>query len=169
MATDFKRLSILRHAKTEVGDGDDHARALTERGWRNAKRMGEHLTSQGWLPELVLCSTAIRARQTLQGLEVTLPTILSKKLYLASAGELIRFLHGMDDAVSHMLLIGHNPGLHQLAATLASRYTNEAHGDLVAQKYPTCTYTSQTFKLKHWASLAPQQGTLDRLAIGKKL
>src|SRR5262249_21561611 len=98
-----KTLYILRHAKAETGAAgqDDHDRALTERGIEAASAMGHYMLQRGIHPSKILCSTALRARQTL---EQILPSILANgqsevgyndKLYLASANEMVNILADM--------------------------------------------------------------------------
>ncbi len=164
-----RRLSILRHAKAEEGDGDDVARSLNERGVQDALKIGDFIKKKNVLPELVICSTAQRTRQTLAQLQVMVPTILASRAYLASAGEWMTLVKESDDAVQHILLVGHNPGLHQLVATLAARYANDEDAALIADKYPTCTFASLSLPIRHWSELAPHDGTLDVLAVGSRL
>ena len=164
----LRRLSILRHAKTEEGTGDDAARALTPRGLADAKALSTHLKKQDWLPEYILCSTARRARETLQALDVTIATELSMRAYLASPGELLSLIQGIDNAVQHLLLIGHNPGLHSLVVSLAETYKDEAAEDLLALKFPTSAFASLEIPAARWNDIAFGRGTLDRFVVGGK-
>lgn len=161
-----RRLMLLRHAKAvEAGLGDDHARDLSPRGQADAQQLGAWLGEQNLWPELVYCSTARRTRQTLANLGVTLPTILSEKLYLASATELLTQLQSIDDALHHVMLIGHNPGIHALLGQLAGDFACERAAEQVVHGFPTCTLAVITAKLPSWQSLAPQQGRLEQLRL----
>lgn len=140
-----KILTILRHAKTETGSAsqDDRERALTERGIEAARAMGEYIARAGLLPQRVLCSTAMRARQSLEAMNLISPeerifsVQFTDKLYLASANETLNLLAQTPEEVSSLMLIGHNPGLHQLCTKLAVS-GDEAQLDTLAVKFPTC-------------------------------
>lgn len=161
-----RRLMLLRHAKAvEAGGGDDHARDLSPRGLADAEKLGAWLGENGLWPELVYCSTARRTRQTLAGLGATLPTILSDKLYLAGAPELLAQLQATDDAVQHVMLIGHNPGIHALLGQLAGDFADERAAEQVVHGFPTCTLAVITAPLPSWRALAPQQGRLEQLRL----
>jgi len=109
-------LYLLRHAKSswEHYDLPDHDRPLAPRGQRAAETMARHIRASGIAPELVLCSTARRARETLAG--IGLEGELEPGLYGASAAALAARL--ADVEASSVMLIGHNPGLHDLALRL---------------------------------------------------
>jgi phosphohistidine phosphatase len=117
-----RRLYLLRHAKSSWKERElaDHDRPLAGRGRRAAKAMGRHLREAGIEPELVLCSTARRARETfartgLEGRAVR----FEPELYGAGAGDLLARLRDVDAAVGSVMVIGHNPGLQDLALLLA--------------------------------------------------
>jgi phosphohistidine phosphatase SixA len=110
----MKRVYLLRHAKSswKVRGVPDHDRPLAPRGRRAAKAIAGHLLEQGIEPELVLCSTALRARQTLERIEPVLGTPVVRfepEFYRATAGTLLARLRAVDDAVDSLLLTGHNP------------------------------------------------------------
>jgi phosphohistidine phosphatase len=139
----MKTLLLLRHAKSAWSDPrlDDHDRPLNGRGERAAKAMADHIVRQGPRPDLILCSTAMRTRQTLAPLVKRLegpvpPIALENGLYLASEDALLGRLQAVADDVPTVLLIGHNDGIGQLAADLAGDGPSEALASLRA-KYPT--------------------------------
>jgi phosphohistidine phosphatase len=119
-------LYLLRHAKSSWSDPTvaDQERALARRGRRDAKRIAEYLVQLGIEPELVLCSTAERARQTLErvraALGATSTVRLEAVLYAASAEALLKRIRLVPEEVASLMLIGHNPGLQDLALALAS-------------------------------------------------
>src|SRR5690348_13288349 len=120
-----RSLFVLRHAKSSWDDAAlaDHERPLAPRGRRAAERIAEHLSRTHVEPELVLCSTATRARQTLDLVRPALgsPKVsLEDELYGASAGGLGARLRRVPDDVESVLLVGHNPGLQDLVLELAS-------------------------------------------------
>lgn len=159
-----RRISLLRHAKALPEDGGgDHARRLAPRGQDDAAALGAWLAKYHAAPELVLCSTAARTRETLAGLNMQVATMLSEKIYLASAGELLSLLQETDPAVEHVLLIGHNPAMHGIAALLAKDYVNDADADRLLTGMPTCGFVSMTVPLADWAQLQPQSATVDAL------
>ena len=119
-----KRLYLLRHAKSswEQTGLADHDRPLAGRGRRAARAITRHLEQHGVVVDLVLCSTARRARETLAGIEPALGAAdvrYEPGLYGAGAGELLERLHGVAGDIGAVMLIGHNPAIEQLAHALA--------------------------------------------------
>lgn len=160
----LRRLTLIRHAKAMPDAGDDHARILAPLGREAATELGVWLRESHTLPDLVLCSTAQRTRETLAAMQLnTTPVILSEPAYLASVGELLTLLQGMDDRDMHIALIGHNPGVHGLVALLARDFVREADSDQVAARFPTAGLVSMTVPIAHWHQLAPQSATVDAL------
>lgn len=119
----MRQLLLLRHAKSSWDDAGiaDHERPLSPRGRRAAEAMRAAMEGLGLAPDLVLVSTARRTRETLQALEPWAETPLvetMESLYLASTSTLLRTLRETAETVRSLLVIGHNPGLHELAMTL---------------------------------------------------
>jgi phosphohistidine phosphatase len=145
----MKRLYLLRHAKSSWDDPDlaDHDRPLSGRGRRAADAIGRHMRAHGIEPELVLCSSSTRTRETLAriGLEAT----IERELYGATANELIARLREVPPSIGSVLVIGHNPGVHDLALAL----TGEP-GD----KYPTGALA--TIDVDEWSTIAPGSGRM---------
>lgn len=164
-------ISILRHAKADEGDAynSDAERPLNKRGCEDAARMGAHLAAQPLLPEMVFCSSATRTRETLENLGLTLPTILSEKLYLASAGDMLAQLQQTDDAVQHVMIVGHNPGMHELVVRLMEDARDDKDIKRLAQKFPTCSLAQLSVPLKSWKDLSLNGATLEAFVIGKEL
>ncbi len=159
-----RRLILIRHAKAVDEEvAGDHARALSPRGLSDAAALGVWLKEQGLVPELVLCSTARRTRETLAALGNQLPTILSDKLYLASVGDMLGVLQATDDAVKTVAMVCHNPGAHALLAQLVGDYANEADADKVLLKFPTAACAVMDFNVVHWAGVAAHTATLQLL------
>ncbi|MFJ9614477.1 SixA phosphatase family protein [Streptomyces noursei] len=144
-----RRIVLLRHAKAEWSDESDHERPLADRGRKDAPVAGRWLAGAGVAPELTLCSTATRTRETWKLVVSELPhrpkTVYDERLYEASLGELIAILNETSDEVSDLLVVGHNPGVHALADALAG----EAEGDLLARMnrsgFPTASMAVLTF------------------------
>jgi phosphohistidine phosphatase len=147
-----KRLYLLRHAKSSWKDTSlpDHDRPLAGRGRRAAKAIAGHLREHGIEPELVLCSSARRARETLDRLEPVLAASavrVEDDLYAASATQLLDRLHDVPDGVESVMLIGHNPGLQELALDLARP---SPRADELAAKYPTAALATLDLPASTW-------------------
>jgi phosphohistidine phosphatase len=163
-------LYLLRHAKSSWADPTlaDRERPLAQRGRRDAKRVAKHLRRLGCEPELVLCSSAARTRETVELMRPALggsTVMLEEELYAASADELLARIRLVPDPVASVMLIGHNPGLHQLALALASA------GDELERleaKFPTAALATLAFS-KSWRRLAPAEATLAAYVVPKQL
>jgi phosphohistidine phosphatase len=119
----MRQLLLLRHAKSSWDDRDlsDHARPLNPRGRLAAGAMRVEMERLGLAPDLVLVSSARRTMQTAEALEPWPDTPLTDtldNLYLASAETLLQTLQEVPETVRSVLLVGHNPGLHELAMLL---------------------------------------------------
>lgn len=129
----------------------DFERPLNARGRHAAPIMAAWLASRGWHPELVLCSTAARTRETLElTREILAPSTVQteRSLYLASAQMLRRCLRRIDDAVSRAMIIAHNPGLEDLAHAL-DRGLGEPSSRLRA-KFPTAAMAWFRVDIMRW-------------------
>jgi phosphohistidine phosphatase len=157
-----KRILLLRHAKSSWKDSSlaDHDRPLAGRGRRAAKAICGHLRDEGTEPALVLCSTARRARETLQRIEPALgrgKVRVERELYAASADALLERLRRLPDRIDSVLVIGHNPGLEQLALRLARP---GAAVDALATKFPTGALATLELDGDSWRGLGPGSAEL---------
>ena len=149
-------LHLLRHAKSSwKEDAEDHERPLNRRGRETARRLGDYLPRAIGQLDLVLCSSAQRTRETLDlavcGFVPPPQRLVDDRLYLASSARLLRRLERIDEAVGNVLVIGHNPGLQELAAALAAPQS-PGYGELADGKFPTGALAS--FKVTTpWAAL----------------
>lgn len=139
-------LHLLRHAKSSAKENvEDHQRPLTRRGRTTARRVGRSLAAKLGTVDLVLCSSARRTRETLDFvLDAFSPrprTSIEDDLYLASREKLAARLGRLDARDLNVLLIGHNPGLHELAIALADE-DSPAFRALASGKFPTAAYVS---------------------------
>ncbi len=116
----------MRHAKAVPFEpGADHERKLVERGRSDAQAIGAELRERGLVPQLVLCSTAARTRETLTCafpvFDDDVELNFEPRIYNAATQTLMSVVNEIDERVVTALLIGHNPGMHQLALSLAGR------------------------------------------------
>jgi phosphohistidine phosphatase len=165
-----RTLYLLRHAKSSWDDPAlaDRERPLAPRGRKDGKLLAEHLRKQGIEPELVLCSAAARTRETLELVRPALggaTVAVEDELYGASSDELLARLRRVPDEVGSVMVIGHNPGLEQLALGLAST------GDELArleEKFPTAALATLALT-QAWAALAPGNAVLAAYVVPKQL
>jgi phosphohistidine phosphatase len=153
-------LHLLRHAKSSWReDVEDHARAVSKRGQREARRVGRYLPGAVPPIDLVLCSSAVRTRQTLDrvvaGLNPPPRCVVEDALYLADGERLLDRLRQVDESCRSVMLIGHNPGMHNLAVTLAEPEGGGARA-LLAGKFPTAARASFAVDMR-WCELGQRR------------
>lgn len=170
----LRRLVVLRHAKSAWPVGvSDHERPLAPRGRRDAPAAGRALAEADCLPDLALCSTAVRARQTWELASAqwgTPPPVRhDPRMYAAEVPELLDVVREAPDQVRTLLLIGHNPGLEELVLDLAGDALDDALDD-VRTKFPTSAIAILAWHGDAWASLAPGTALLTDMIVarGKK-
>lgn len=162
------QLLLLRHAKAEKArhDESDHDRALARRGREDAARMRERLRAMGFEPDVVLVSSARRTRETLDLVTSwqELPNIdVLESLYMAGAQRMLDLLREQRETARSVLLVGHNPGLHELAAQLAGHADPTAvAAKRLAEGFPTCRL-AEYLVLTPWPQLAPRTVRLQRI------
>ncbi len=167
----MRRLHLLRHAKSSWDDHGlpDHDRPLAPRGRRAAARLAGWLEVNEVRPQLVLCSTATRARDTLALLAGGLgepPASFEDELYHASAAGLLSRIRAIGDDVTEALLVGHNPGLQQLGVLLA---VASRERDRVAAKLPTGALLSLELDTESWADAGPGRARIIELVRPRDL
>jgi len=154
----LRTLYLLRHAKSSWDDPAiaDHDRLLNARGRKAASALGPWLAERGYAPTLVLCSSARRTRETLARLSERLdgePQVsVERGLYLTSPERLLERLRELDDTHTHVLVIGHNPAMGELALALASP---ESDRDEMKRKFPTAALAVLELDAPSWSDLAP--------------
>lgn len=162
----MRRLMLLRHAKTERAElGErDRDRKLTKRGRTDAQAIGAYMARHGLVPDLALVSPANRARETwtLAADYFAKPpkAVNEERIYNASADNLLALIGDTGRARS-LLLVGHNPGFHDLAVALI------ASGDVAARErlnenLPTAGLVVIDLALDDWAPLHAHSGRLER-------
>jgi phosphohistidine phosphatase len=160
----MRTLYLLRHAKSGWDDPNlaDFDRPLSGRGHRETAEAAALFADRGYRPATVICSTARRTRETLAGLLPVMSTDMhvefTHRVYEADAGRLLDIVRGAPEDADSLLLVGHNPGLEQLARTLAG------HGDpgvwrRLRAHYPPAGLTVLQFG-GAWTSIGPATGLL---------
>ena len=160
-------LHIVRHAKSSWEDEPlaDHDRPLAPRGRKAAKRLARHLRSEGILPSLVLCSSARRARETLERIGPDGRLQIERELYGASDTELLERLRRVPEATDSVMLIGHNPAVRELTLRLAGSGARLAD---VERKFPTAALATLTWT-GAWSELGPGSAELVAFVTPKEL
>jgi phosphohistidine phosphatase len=151
----MRTLQLLRHAKSSWDGDDDHDRPLAPRGVRAATLVGVHLAELEALPDLVLCSTARRAVETWERAEAQLPerppVRYDDALYLAPPERILARIRKVEDGVRRLLVVGHNPGLQELAVELAGGPRSE--GAARIGKFATGALASFSLRRVGWSDL----------------
>lgn len=168
-----RHLYLLRHAKSSWDDVglDDHDRPLAPRGEDAVKRVRRHMKRAGIKPALVLCSSARRTLMTLEGIRPALPddveTVIYDDLYAASAGRLVARVREITDDVPSVMLIGHNPGLEDLAVMLVGAGEGAVRRRMAA-KFPTGALATLRIE-SSWRDLAPREASLEAFVTPREL
>jgi phosphohistidine phosphatase len=160
------RLVLLRHAKSAWLDLPDHERPLAKRGRRDAPRAGRWLRQAGYLPDLVVCSTAQRTRETWQLAEAELGATASvrfePRVYEASTGQLLDLVRETSAGVGTLLVVGHEPTMSQLTLLLAAAVAADGDPDTLERvrlKFPTAAIAVLPFA-GDWSGLSPDGAKL---------
>ena len=167
-------VTLLRHAKSSWGDVvlQDFDRPLSERGVRDAPRMAAWLASVKIAPDLVLCSTAARTRQTLDAVRSALPSAVDIQfvdaLYMASATTILASIRAVPVDVQHVMVIAHNPGLEQTAHKLIGAGDAQLRQAL-SDKFPSAGCAVIVFNQTKWSAIAEGGGTLLRWMTPRRL
>ena len=162
----MQRLILLRHGKAEstASSGGDFERGLTERGRREAALMGRVLAEAGFAPDLVLVSTARRAMETWDAVSTSFPKARmapARELYHASPDALAEAIDTASQTAASLMIVGHNPGLHELS--LALPVTPAPAARTLGESFPTAAAAvfevrpDGKFKLECF--LTPREGT----------
>ncbi|MGD9501699.1 MAG: histidine phosphatase family protein [Methyloceanibacter sp.] len=167
-------LALLRHAKSSWSDPvtPDRERPLAARGLADAPLMGKAMAERGLVPDLVLCSSARRTRDTLDlvlpELQAEPKVVYEDALYHASAEEMLDMLHGLQPGPSRVLLVGHNPEIQSFALDLVGS-GSKAYRERLRTKYPTAGLAVINFDGGTWSDIAVNSGTLSLFLSPKDL
>ena len=162
----MRRLTLIRHAKSswDYAELSDFERPLNARGRRDAPAMAARLAAELERPLRLISSPALRAITTAHAFAAALAVPntsirLDPRIYEASRGTLLGLLRECDDADTHVLLFGHNPGFSELAQLLAPCPFHDM---------PTCAVATIGFDTPHWRELRHGGGTVLRYEFPKK-
>lgn len=162
-----RRIVVLRHAKADWPAVADHDRPLTDRGRRDAPFGGQWLAGAGIIPDLTLCSTAARTRETWKLVAHELPqrpkTVYEERLYEATTGELITLINQTPDETRDLMLVGHNPGVQALTESLAGSAEGDTLGQ-VRRGFPTASVAVLSFT-GEWKAVEPASAHLVSFAV----
>ena len=164
-----KRLILIRHAKSGWDDAyaDDHARVLNKRGQASATAIGQWMGDKGYLPDVILCSDAMRTEQTakliLAHLTPRTPLKRSAMLYHAAPDTILDLLQ--KETADTVAIIAHNPSIGMLANALV-RIAPEHHR---FSNYPTCATTIIDFDINTWMMMERGSGTCVDFAVPRDL
>jgi phosphohistidine phosphatase len=164
----LKYLTILRHAKSgwDAPVERDFDRPINARGRRGASMMGEYWRTQRWPLDWIIASPAVRVTETL---DLFLPAAgfadlephWERRVYLASAATLLDVVRETKAPGDHLLLVGHNPGLEDLAMMLVPHDKANPARMALEEKLPTAALVRIGFDIARWHDLAEDAGTLD--------
>ena len=165
VSLNMKTLFLLRHAKAEnaAPGSSDINRALDERGKKQAQAIGAFIKKQNLTFELVLCSPAVRARETaelvLSTAEVTANVRYDQRIYEAGPRQLLDVISEVDANQIAVLLVGHNPGLEELLRSLTGK----------AEPMATCTFAQVDFSFADWGRVIEDSGSLELIVRPNEL
>jgi len=158
-------LYLLRHAKSSWNEPalKDFDRPLAPRGWNTAPLMGEYMQNKGYQPDTILCSPAKRTRETLDMVERHLAKphhiYMNKAIYHADSSKLLELVRSAARNTQKLLLIGHNPGIQELALTLAGDGDRQSWQNMWS-KYPTAALAVLSFDVENWPQIKARAGKL---------
>lgn len=166
-------LTLFRHAKSCWDNPRQHdsERPLNKRGKQDAPLMAAFLTEHNLLPDLILCSPAARTQQTLsfvlEAFKAEPPISIEEALYHSSASMLLNRLQKVDADKRHVMVIGHNPGLHILAYNLIGKGADDLR-DRLAKKFPTAGVAVISFGGNQWRNIREGRGELLHFVVPKQ-
>lgn len=167
-------LYLYRHAKSSWTDPllADFDRPLAPRGVRACKTMGSYMRVADVRPDIILCSSSARTRETLKlsvpALAGDIPVKYEQALYHAGAGALLGRLQRVPDRFNSVLIIGHNPGLHSLAIGLTAANDSDDN-ERLETKFPTAGLATLIQRRDHWRDLAPESCELHSFVVPRDL
>ena len=170
----MRRLILFRHAKAEPSEPgmEDRARVLTERGRKDAAKIGTYMASHALVPDRVILSPAARTQETWKYAATAFhpaPAAMSaERIYDATPHCILAVIKDTPASAHTLMVIGHNPGLHDLALMLVAAGDVDAR-ELLREKLPTSGLVIIDFAFDDWDKLHPQSGRLERFVSPKSL
>src|SRR4051794_22872207 len=170
----MRRLMLLRHAKSDwsAPGARDLDRPLSARGREAAPKMGAYMARHALVPDIIIASPATRVAETLEHVLLafkTAPKIRrDERVYESGADTLLAMIKETPKAVHSLLLVGHNPGMAELASLLIAAGDLDARQQLI-EKFPTAALAVIDFPLDDWGKLHPKAGRLDRFVVPRAL
>jgi len=162
----MKKIFLMRHAKSSWKDSNipDHDRPIKKKGEKDAKAMGKMLKSKKLTPDVILCSSAERAKQTAELFKEAISyegkIEFNDKLYMAEVNDLIGAIKNAPKKTKNVMVIGHNPGLEALLQTLTGK----------VETLPTSSIAYISIPIDEWSDLSPEvDGKLKKLWRPKDL
>jgi phosphohistidine phosphatase len=172
----MKTLTLLRHAKASRDDPslEDFDRPLTETGRKDAALIGAFISASGLAPDGALCSPSRRTRETLElvapHIDGDLPAQFPKQLYGASPAAILAEIGAAPMGASHLLVVGHNPGLRVLALNLIDfAKSDSATAMRLGEKFPPGALAHFELNISQWEDVAGARGALRRFATPKEI
>jgi phosphohistidine phosphatase len=170
----MRRLLLLRHAKAERPEPgvEDHSRVLIERGRKDAAKIGAYMAGHALVPDRVVMSPSARTQETWKfaatAFRPTPAAMSAERLYDATTHDILGVIKDTPASAHTLLVIGHNPGLHEVTLMLI------ASGDIdtrerLREKLPTSGLVMIDFAFDDWGKLHPQSGRLERFVSPKSL
>lgn len=161
-----KKLFLLRHAQAaSTSSGDDKVRALTPAGKDDAKALGREMQKQEYIPDLVLCSSALRTKQTLENVNHTLGIENMRYediLYNGTPGDYLYMLQQTDNTYDTVLMVAHNPCIYELAILLCAKGSDSVMQRL-SEGYPPASLSVVECDCTDWKDIQPAENTLSSL------
>ncbi|OHV82181.1 histidine phosphatase family protein [Rhizobium sp. LCM 4573] len=168
-----RRLILLRHAKSAWPENvPDRERPLAARGEKAAPLMGDYMARKELIPDLALVSPARRTRETWALVRDKLPEAVEARecpeLYETASPKILRFLQSIEATYRNLLIVGHNPGLQELALLLTGTGDADPRERMI-EKYPTAALAVLNFAIASWADIKPAQGHLEHFITPRSL
>ena len=170
----MRRLLLFRHAKAERAEpGErDFERVLTDQGRKDAARIGAYMAGHSCVPDQVAISPSARTQETWKfaagAFRPQPPATAAERLYDATPHAILAVIKDIPGTTHRFLVIGHNPGLHELALMLIASGDIEAR-ERLREKLPTAGLVIVDFPIDDWGKLHPRSGRLERFVSPKTL
>lgn len=159
----MRRLILFRHAKAIRATPGlrDRDRTLEPRGRDDAQLIGAYLAKHGFTPDRAIVSPSLRTRETFDCAALPVPADEDERIYEAAPEDILAAIADADDAARALLVVGHNPGIHELAMQLIATGDIE-HRERLGEGFPTAGLAVIDFAVDAWRKLHRQGGRLER-------